>query len=116
MFTPTWPISVACQDPCSQTAIGKNVGSVAVGIPRDHPVYGFCHAIAGTTGTHPPATPPVAVVPPVAFIPPVGVVPPVEVAPPLPAGAPPPLELPQPTTNSPVRTRRDAWFMLASRP
>ena len=64
MLIPSCPISVACHDPCSQTAIGKNVGSVAVGIPRDQPAYGLIQAMVGTVGTQALAAPPVPVAPP----------------------------------------------------
>src|SRR6516162_1325152 len=93
MLTPSAAISVACHDPCNQTLIGKNAGSV--GMPRDQPAYGLVHAIAGIAGTHvalpPPPPVPAFVPPPPARPPPVpAVAPPVPaVAPPVPVVAPP---------------------------
>src|SRR5580692_10793104 len=113
MLIPSCPISVACHDPCNQTAIGKNVGSVAVGIPRDQPAYGLVQATVGTVGTQALAAPPVPALPPPGPVaPPLPDTPP-DGEPPPPEGEPVP-ELPQPSAKRPARTRRDAWFILAS--
>src|SRR5580698_3897218 len=126
MLIPSCPISVACHDPCNQTAIGKNVGSVAVGIPRDQPAYGLVQATVGTVGTQALAAPPVpAMPPPWPAAPPLPDAPPDDAAPPVagappapplprappPAIAPPPPdgepvpELPQPSAKRPASTR-----------
>src|SRR3954447_1396641 len=84
MLIPSAAISVACHDPCSHTEMGKKLGSVAVGIPRDQPAYGFFQAIVGIVGTQAPAVPPVPAFPPAPAVPPVPVVPPAPVVPPVP--------------------------------
>src|SRR3954468_3107026 len=132
MLIPSAAISVACHDPCSHTEMGKKLGSVAVGIPRDQPAYGFFQAIVGIVGTQAPAGPPVPGFPPAPAVPPVPVVPPAPVvpalpaAPPLPLGvpplappvavAPPPVpDDPQPTEHRrPASRRRDLSFMIDS--
>src|SRR5580698_7704840 len=50
MLTPRPASSVACQEPWSQTAIGKKLGSVEM--PLDQPLYGLVHARFGIAGTH----------------------------------------------------------------
>src|SRR5579872_6569985 len=56
MLTPSCDSSVACQEPCSQTASGKKDG--AVGTPRDQPAYGLVHEGCGIAGTHDAPSPP----------------------------------------------------------
>src|SRR6202040_3020295 len=50
MLMPSLASSVGCQEPCSQTAMGKKLGSV--GMPLDQPAYGLVHAGCGIAGTH----------------------------------------------------------------
>src|SRR4051812_50114400 len=116
MLIPSAAISVACHDPCSHTEMGKKLGSVAVGIPRDQPAYGFFQAIVGIVGTQAPAVPPVPAFPPAPAVPPVpGVppapgVPPGPGVPPLPPAPPPPPGVPPlapPGAGAPPPVPRD---------
>src|ERR1700722_7657039 len=61
MFTPRPASSVACQEPCSHTAMGKKGGSV--GMPRDQAAKGLVPGMFGIVGPQadgemPPSAPP----------------------------------------------------------